>query len=154
MSIAQESGPPKISLLYDPKVRSIAYQVALCAIIVFLAYSAVKNAADNLARAKIASGFGFWNQTSGFDISQTLIEYSAQAGTYGRAFWVGLLNTLLVAAIGIVLATIVGFLVGIARLSKNWLIGNLAAGYVEMIRNVPLLLQLLFWYIVVHKAPP
>src|SRR6187402_342649 len=154
MSIAQDSGPPKVSLLYDPKVRSIAYQVVLCAVIVFLAYSAVKNAADNLARAKIASGFGFWNQTAGFDISQTLIEYSANAGTYGRAFWVGLLNTLLVAAIGIVLATIVGFLVGIARLSRNWLIGKLAAGYVEIIRNVPLLLQLLFWYNAVLKALP
>src|ERR1700752_207789 len=154
MSIAQDSGPPKVSLLYDPKVRSIAYQVILCGVIVFLAYSAVKNAADNLARAKIASGFGFWNQTAGFDISQTLIEYSAQAGTYGRAFWVGLLHTLLVAAIGIVLATIVGFLVGIARLSKNFLLAKLSAGYVELIRNVPLLLQLLFWYNAVLKALP
>src|SRR5688572_5760794 len=154
MSIAQDSGPPKVSLIYDPKVRSIAYQVLLCAVIIFLAYSAVRNAADNLARARIASGFGFWNQTAGFDISQTLIEYSAQGGTYGRAFWVGLLNTLLVASIGIVLATIVGFLVGIARLSRNWLIGKLAAGYVEIIRNVPLLLQLLFWYNAVLKALP
>jgi general L-amino acid transport system permease protein len=154
MSIAQDSGPPKVSPLYDPKVRSIAYQVILCAIIVFLAYSAVKNAADNLARAKIASGFGFWNQTAGFDISQTLIEYSANASTYGRAFWVGLLNTLLVAAIGIVLATVVGFLVGIARLSKNFLLAKLSAGYVELIRNVPLLLQLLFWYNAVLKALP
>ena len=126
MSIAQEGGPPKVALIYDPKVRSIAYQVVLVAIIVFLAYSAVRNAADNLARAKIASGFGFWNQTAGFDISQTLIEYTAQGGTYGRAFWVGLLNTLLVAAIGIVLATIVGFLVGIARLSKNFLLAKLS----------------------------
>ncbi len=154
MSIAQESGPPKVSLIYDPKVRSIAYQVVLCAVIVFLAYSAVRNAIDNLARAKIASGFGFWNQTAGFDISQTLISYSAQGGTYGRAFWVGLLNTLLVAAIGIVLATIVGFLVGIARLSKNFLLARLSAGYVEAIRNVPLLLQLLFWYNAVLKALP
>jgi len=154
MSIAQDSGPPKVALIYDPKVRSIAYQVVLCAIIVFLAYSAVRNAADNLARAKIASGFGFWNQTAGFDISQTLIEYTAQGGTYGRAFWVGLLNTLLVAAIGIVLATIVGFLVGIARLSKNFLLAKLSAGYVELIRNVPLLLQLLFWYNAVLKALP
>ena len=154
MSIAQESGPPKVSLIYDPKVRSIAYQVILVAVIVFLAYSAVKNAADNLARAKIASGFGFWNQTAGFDISQTLIEYTAQSGTYGRAFWVGLLNTLLVAAIGIVLATIVGFIVGIARLSKNWLVGKVSTGYVELIRNVPLLLQLLFWYNAVLKALP
>jgi general L-amino acid transport system permease protein len=154
MSIAQDSGPPKVSPLYDPKVRSIAYQVVLCAIIVFLAWSAVRNAADNLARAKIASGFGFWDQTAGFDISQTLIEYTAQAGTYGRAFWVGLLNTLLVAVIGIVLATIVGFLVGIARLSKNFLLAKLSAGYVEIVRNLPLLLQLLFWYNAVLKALP
>jgi general L-amino acid transport system permease protein len=155
MSIAQESsGPPKVSLLYDPKVRSIAYQVVLCAIIIFLAYSAVRNAADNLEKARIASGFGFWNQTSGFDISQTLIDYSAQSGTYGRAFWVGLLNTLLVASIGIVLATVVGFVVGIARLSRNWLVAKLSAGYVELIRNLPLLLQLLFWYNAVLKALP
>jgi general L-amino acid transport system permease protein len=154
MSIAERGGPPKVSLIYDPKVRSIAYQVILCAVIVFLAYSAVRNAADNLARAKIASGFGFWNQTAGFDISQTLIDYTAQSGTYGRAFWVGLLNTLLVAAIGIVLATVVGFLVGIARLSRNWLMAKLSAGYVELIRNVPLLLQLLFWYNAVLKALP
>jgi general L-amino acid transport system permease protein len=154
MSIAQDSGPPKVSPIYDPRVRSIAYQVILCGVIVFLAWSAVRNAADNLARAKISSGFGFWNQTAGFDISQTLIEYSAQAGTYGRAFWVGLLNTLLVAAIGVVLATIVGFLVGIARLSKNFLLAKLSAGYVEAIRNVPLLLQLLFWYNAVLKALP
>jgi general L-amino acid transport system permease protein len=154
MSIAEQSGPPKVSPIYDPKVRSIAYQVILCAIIIFLAYSAVRNAIDNLARAKIASGFGFWNQTAGFDISQTLIEYSAQAGTYGRAFWVGLLNTLLVAVIGIVLATIVGFLVGIARLSRNWLMAKVSASYVELIRNIPLLLQLLFWYNAVLKALP
>src|SRR4051794_41892308 len=109
MSIAQDSGPPKVSPLYDPKVRSIAYQVALCAVIIFLAYSAVRNAADNLARAKIASGFGFWNQTSGFDISQTLIEYSAQAGTYGRAFWGGLLKQLLVGGVGIIFPADGGF---------------------------------------------
>jgi general L-amino acid transport system permease protein len=154
MSIAQDSGPPKVALIYDPKVRSIAYQVVLCAIVLFLCWSAVRNAASNLARANIASGFGFWEQTAGFDISQTLIEYSAQGSTYGRAFWVGLLNTLVVAAIGIVLATILGFLVGIARLSKNFLLAKLSAGYVELIRNLPLLLQLLFWYNAVLKALP
>src|SRR6185436_19370668 len=154
MSIAQDSGPPKVALIYDPKVRSIAYQVLLCAVIIFLAWSAVRNAADNLARARIASGFGFWNQTAGFDISQTLIEYSSQASTYGRAFWVGLLNTLLVAALGIIFATILGFIVGIARLSTNWLLEKVATGYVELIRNIPLLLQLLFWYNAVLKALP
>ena len=108
---------------------------------------------NNLAKANIASGFGFWNNTAGFDISQTLIEYST-VSTYGRAFWVGLLNTLLVAAIGIVLATILGFVIGMLRLSKNFLISRLAAGYVEVIRNLPLLLQLLFWYNAVLKALP
>jgi general L-amino acid transport system permease protein len=92
--------------------------------------------------------------TAGFDISQTLIDYSSQASTYGRAFWVGLLNTLLVAAIGIAFATVIGFTVGIARLSKNFLVERLATAYVELIRNVPLLLQLLFWYNAVLKALP
>ena len=119
----------------------------------FLAWSAVSNAVDNLARAKIASGFGFWDNTAGFDICQTLIEYSTTS-TYGRAFWVGLINTLLVAGIGIVLATILGFIVGIARLSKNWLVAKVAGCYVEIIRNLPLLLQLLFWYNAVLKALP
>ena len=85
----------------DPKIRSIAYQIALCVVVGFLVYGAARNAIDNLARANIASGFGFWNNTAGFDISQTLIEYSARGSTYGRAFWVGLLNTLLVAGVGI-----------------------------------------------------
>src|SRR5947209_20103565 len=132
MSIAQEGGPPKVALIYDPKVRSIAYQVVLVAIIVFLAYSAVRNAAENLARAKIASGFGFWDQTAGFDISQSLIDYSSSTSTYGRAFWVGLCNTLIVAGLGIVFATILGFIIGIGRLSKNWLVSRLAGGYVEL----------------------
>ena len=144
---------PKAPLLYNPNVRSIAYQAVLCAVIVFLAWSAINNAAENLARAKIASGSGFWENTAGFDISQTLIEYQATS-TYGRAFWVGLINTLVVAGLGIVLATILGFLIGIARLSKNWLLGRIAGFYVETIRNIPLLLQLLFWYNAVLKALP
>ena len=114
----------------------------------------IHNAAQNLANAHITSGFGFWNNTAGFDISQTLIDYSSSTSTFGRAFWVGLLNTLLVAAIGIVLATVLGFAIGIARLSRNWLVAHLAGGYVELIRNVPLLLQLLFWYNAVLKALP
>jgi general L-amino acid transport system permease protein len=138
----------------DPRVRSIGYQLALCAMVGFLVYGAATNAIENLARAHIASGFGFWNNTAGFDISQTLIEYSARGSTYGRAFWVGLLNTLLVAGIGIVFATIIGFVVGISRLSRNWLLAKVAGGYVETIRNLPLLLQLLFWYNAVLKALP
>jgi general L-amino acid transport system permease protein len=154
MSVVAEAGPPKVSPLYDPKIRSVAYQILLCALILFLVYGAVTNAIENLARARIASGFGFWNVIAGFDISQTLIDYSSQASTYGRAFWVGLLNTLLVAVIGIFFATILGFLIGIARLSRNYLVSRLATGYVELIRNLPLLLQLLFWYNAVLKALP
>jgi len=132
----------------------IALQIALVVVIGSVAYGAFSNVAENLAHAHIASGFGFWNNTAGFDISQTLIPYSASISSFGRAFWVGLLNTLLVAAIGIALATLLGFAVGIARLSRNWLLARLAGGYVELIRNVPLLLQLLFWYNAVLKALP
>jgi general L-amino acid transport system permease protein len=123
-----------------------ALQAALVALVGGLAYAAVVNAAQNLAHANIATGFGFWNNTAGFDISQTLIPYSSSTSSFGDAFWVGLLNTLLVAALGIVLATVLGFAIGIARLSRNWLLARLAGGYVESIRNIPLLLQLLFWY--------
>jgi len=133
---------------------SIALQIAILLVIAGLAYGAILNAAQNLARAHIASGFGFWNNTAGFDISQTLIAYSPSASTFGRAFAVGLVNTPVVAAIGIVLATVLGFIIGIARLSRNWLIARLAGGYVELIRNVPLLLQLLFWYNAVLKSLP
>ena len=136
------------------RVGSIAIQVAILVVIGVLADGAIYNAVQNLAKAHITSGFGFWNNTAGFDISQTLIAYSPSASTYGRAFWVGLLNTLLVAAIAIVLATILGFLVGLARLSRNWLVATLAGLYVEVIRNIPLLLQVLFWYNAVLKALP
>src|SRR5450759_3101414 len=156
MSIDLPTGSPpaRVAFYNDPKVRSIAYQVALCAVVGFLVYAAARNAIANLERAHIASGFGFWNTTAGFDISQALIQFDSQTSSYGRAFWVGLLNTLLVAGIGIVIATILGFIIGIARLSKNWLVAKVAAGYVETIRNIPLLLQLLFWYNAVLKALP
>lgn len=150
---ARGTARPKISPLNDPRWRSVVVQVLLCLVIAWLAYGAITNAADNLARARIASGFDFWNSTAGFDISQTLIPYTTQS-TYGRAFWVGLLNTLLVASLGIVFATIIGFTIGILQLSKNVLVSKLAAGYVEIIRNLPLLLQLLFWYNAVLKALP
>jgi general L-amino acid transport system permease protein len=152
---------PKVSPLYDPKIRSIVFQTLLCLAVVWLFYEAYSNAVENLRRAKIASGLGFWDNAAGFPISQTLIKYSENPATfgpafatYGRAFWVGLLNTLLVASVGIVLATILGFVVGIARLSKNVLVSNIAYWYVEIVRNLPLLLQLLFWYNAVVKALP
>jgi general L-amino acid transport system permease protein len=145
---------PATPLFRHVNLRALAAQIALCAVLAALAYGAGRNAVENLTRANIATGFGFWNVTAGFDISQSLIGYSAQTSTFGRAFWVGLLNTLLVAALGIVFATLIGFAVGIARLSKNFLVQRLATAYVELIRNVPLLLQLLFWYNAVLKALP
>jgi len=136
------------------RIGNIALQTGLVVVVAGLIYAAGENAARNLQAAHIASGFGFWNNTAGFDISQTLIEYSSGTSTFGRAFWVGLLNTLLVAGLGIMFATALGFVIGLARLSKNWLVSRLAGCYVETIRNVPLLLQLLFWYNAVLKALP
>jgi general L-amino acid transport system permease protein len=154
----QSSSQPGLSRKDLPRhtrhLGSVALQIAIVLVIGGLAYAAAFNAAQNLARAHIASGFGFWNNTAGFDISQTLIAYSASTSSFGRAFWVGLVNTLVVAAIGIALSTVLGFVVGIARLSRNWLVARLAGGYVELIRNVPLLLQLLFWYNAVLKSLP
>jgi general L-amino acid transport system permease protein len=148
-----QDAPPQVAFWNDPKKRGILFQIVLFVAVGFLFYEAFENARENLVKQKIASGFGFWNNTAGFDIGQRLIEYS-NTSSYGRAFWVGLLNTLLVAAIGIFFATIFGFLIGIARLSKNVLINGFATVYVELIRNTPLLLQLLFWYNAVLKALP
>ncbi len=155
-SIPSETvSPGKASLFYDPKIRGYAYQILLLAVVGFLIWSAASNAIENLRAQKIASGFGFWHNAAGFDVNQKLIPFSASGGsTYGQAFFVGLLNTLLVAAIGIVLATIIGFTVGVARLSNNWIVAKLAMVYVEVIRNIPLLLQLFFWYNAVLKPLP
>jgi len=147
------SGPPKVAFWNDPEKRGLMFQVLLFAIVAFLFYEAASNAAENLRKQKIASGFGFWNNIAGFDIGLHLIPYETMS-TYGQAFWVGLVNTLVVAITGIVFATILGFIIGIARLSKNWLVQKLATIYVEGIRNLPLLLQLLFWYNAVLKALP
>ncbi|MGL5117165.1 MAG: ABC transporter permease subunit, partial [Beijerinckiaceae bacterium] len=145
---------PKVSPFYDPKIRGYVFQGLLLLLVGFVLYSGYSNAVENLRRAKIASGLGFWDNNAGFPISQALIFYSEASSSYGRAFWVGLLNTLLVASIGIVLATFLGFFVGIARLSKNYLVSRIAYWYVEVIRNLPLLLQLLFWYNAVVKSLP
>ena len=143
-----------LDLLYRPEVRQVLFQIILVVALAALFWMIISNTAANLKRQNIASGFGFWNTTSGFDISQTLISYS-NTSTYGRAFWVGLTNTLLVAVIGVFFATIVGFTMGIARLSKNWLIARLATVYVETVRNIPLLLQLFVWYfMILNMLPP
>jgi general L-amino acid transport system permease protein len=141
------------SLVNDPKVRGLFYQSLLVVVLVALIAFAWRNAVVNMTARGIPLGFEFWNQTSGFDVNLSLINYSALS-TYGDAFWVGLLNTLLVAAISIVLATPLGFVVGVARLSPNWILSRVALVYVEIMRNTPLLLQLLFWYNAVLKALP
>nr|WP_230531565.1 amino acid ABC transporter permease [Microvirga roseola] len=153
-TVVSQTSPPKKSVLYDPKVRGVFYQALLVVVVTYLFYVATTNAIENLQRAKIASGFGFLDVTAGFDISQTLFQFSAAGSTYGEAFLIGLLNTLLVSAIGIVFATILGFTIGIARLSSNWVVAKVAMVYVEVLRNIPLLVQLLFWYIAVLGSLP
>ena len=129
------------------------YQLVLLAAVLWFGYEFVLNAKANLDAQNITSGFGFLDQTAGFGVNQSLIPYD-ESDTYGRVFLVGLLNTLLVAGLGIVLATILGFVIGIARLSPNWLVARLAGGYVELIRNLPLLFQILFWYLAVLGTLP
>jgi general L-amino acid transport system permease protein len=142
-----------VNFLYRSEVRQVVYQVLLVIALAALFGMIVNNTATNLRNQNIASGFGFLDYTAGFDISQTLIEYR-NTSSYGRAFLVGLVNTVVVASIGIVLATALGFVVGIARLSSNWLIAKISAVYVEVARNVPLLLQLFFWYFAVLRNLP
>ena len=128
-------------------------QIVFVAALVWIGYEIVANARANLEAQRITSGFGFLKNTAGFDVSQNLIPYSG-SDTYTRVFFVGLLNTLLVSVIGIFFATVIGFLVALGRLSPNWLLARIAGGYVEAIRNVPLLFQILFWYLAVLGALP
>lgn len=137
----------------DPVFRGRVFQgVVLAAIIAFFAFI-INNTLNNLEVRGISTGFGFLNQEAGFGIIQSLIEYN-ETHTYGRTFVVGILNTLLVSLVGIFFATILGFLMGIGRLSNNWLISKLAAIYIETFRNIPLLLQIFFWYFAVLGVMP
>ncbi|NVK34581.1 MAG: amino acid ABC transporter permease [Rhodobacteraceae bacterium] len=145
--------PQRASLLNDPKVRGLFYQTVLVLALVWFGWTIVSNTLANLERQNIASGFGFLETTAGFGIIQALVDYS-ETSSYGTALLVGFFNTLLVAAIGIILATIIGFVLGVARLSNNWVISKLAYCYVELVRNVPLLLQIFFWYFAVLRAVP
>src|SRR6266516_5100075 len=130
-----------------------ALQILFVAALVWIGYEIVANARANLQAQRITSGFGFLNNTAGFDVSQNLIPYSG-SNTYTRVFLVGLLNTLLVSIIGIFFATMIGFLVALGRLSPNWLLSRISGGYVELIRNLPPLFQILFWYLAVLSALP
>jgi general L-amino acid transport system permease protein len=153
IQIQDALAPPRVAIYNRPRIRAVCYQLILLAAVLWLGFEFALNAKANLDAQKIASGFGFLDNTAGFGINQSLIPYN-ESDNYARVFFVGLLNTLLVAAIGIVLATILGFFVGIARLSRNWLAARLAGGYVELIRNLPLLFQILFWYLAVLGTLP
>lgn len=132
-------------LLYDPKVRSIFFQLLVVVLLVMGVWWIVDNTIQNLRNSGITTGWAFLRGRAGFDISDRLIEYTSDS-TFFRALVVGVLNTLKVAVAGIIFATIVGFLVGIGRLSKNWLIRKICTAYVEIFRNIPPLLVILFWY--------
>lgn len=148
-SSSSERGP----LWRDPAVRALVIQALLLLGLAALIVMLVTNTLANLEARGITTGLGFLQERAGFSIPQTLIAYSGDS-TYGRTFVVGLLNTLLVSGLGIVAATVIGFAVGIARLSSNWLLARLAAAYVEIFRNIPLLVQILFWYFAVLQALP
>ena len=145
--------PSRPAFWRDPAVRGIAYQVLFVAIVVAAGWFLVHNTLVNLGRQNIATGFGFLGREASFAIGESLIAY-APSDTYARAFLVGLVNTLYVAILGIVLATIFGTLIGIARLSRNWLVANLSLVYVETFRNIPLALQLLFWWSLLRAGAP
>ncbi|WP_027696499.1 amino acid ABC transporter permease [Vibrio litoralis] len=147
------SGSSLSHLIYNPRFRSIAFQLITVAVLGYFFYIIINNTIDNLNSRGISTGFSFLDREAGFGISLALIEYD-ETYTFGRTFIVGLLNTVLVSFLGIILATILGFTVGIARLSSNWMVNRLAAVYIEIVRNVPPLLQILFWYFAVLQALP
>ena len=137
----------------DQKTRAILYQVFTAAAVAFIGYYLISNVQDNMAKQSIASGFGFIEKEAAFEIGESLIEYSA-ADSYGRALIVGVLNTLKVSFVGIILTTILGTIIGVATLSKNWLIAKLGFIYVEIFQNIPVLLQLFFFYALFYEAFP
>jgi general L-amino acid transport system permease protein len=159
MSIEARSPPPQYALRLKRALGGragwggLALQILFVIVLIWIGYEIVGNARSNLETQRIASGFGFLQRNAGFDVSQALIPYSG-SDTYARVFLVGLLNTLLVSIIGIFFATVIGFIVGLGRLSPNWLVSRVAGAYVELVRNLPVLFQILFWYLAVLAALP
>jgi general L-amino acid transport system permease protein len=150
-----KAGPPKRKMRLswaDERLRGIVYQFAVVGLVGVVVWWLWSNTVHNLEVRRIATGFGFLGREAGLPIGESLVEYQP-TDTYLRALTVGVLNTLKVAVVGIILATILGTLVGIARLSNNWLLSKIAGLYVEVIRDLPLLLQLLFWYTILQGLP-
>jgi general L-amino acid transport system permease protein len=153
MSDSPEKTSSKHAFYNNPRYRAIIYQVLLLLGLGYFFYTIVSNTMSNMEARGIKSGFDFLYATAGFDILMSLIPFDA-THTYGRTFFVGLLNTILVSVIGIFLSTIIGFIFGVAYFSHNWLIRKIAVAYVETFRNIPLLLQIFFWYFAVLTALP
>ena len=152
--VTRSTRPGTVNLLYNRTFRAIVYQATMVATVGLVGWWLVDNTLTNLREQNVATGFAFLtNRQANFAIGESVIPYSA-TDSYLRAFVVGLLNTIKVAVIGVVLATILGTVIGIARLSHNWLIRKLASGYVETVRNIPVLLQLIFWYTVLTEMLP
>jgi general L-amino acid transport system permease protein len=148
------SAAPAASFWRDPDKRAIIYQVVVVAVIAWFLYAIINNTATNMEQQGLASGFGFLNTSAGFGIISTPFVPYTEESNYFAVFLVGLVNTIIIAAIGCVLALLMGFVVGIARLSSNWLVKKIATFYIELFRNIPLLLQILFWYSAVLKPLP
>lgn len=144
---------PRGSVWADPQIRAWVFQIVTVVVVIAFGWYLFDNTQQNLAQRGIISGFAFLNNSAGFGIAQHLIDYN-ESNSYGRVFLVGLLNTLLVSGVGIVLATILGFLLGVARLSPNWMLRKLATVYIEIFRNIPPLLQIFFWYFAVMLSMP
>ena len=142
-----------ISFWNDPDKRSIIYQIGAACLFAFVAWYLVSNTMTNLESQSIATGFGFLGNEAAFEIGESLIDYSA-ADRYTKALLVGFLNTLLVSFIGVILTVILGTIIGVARLSKNWLVNKCAAGYIELFQDIPVLLQLFFWYAFFYEMLP
>ena len=152
--IAETNGAAgKVPFWLDPDKRAIIFQIGTVCMVGLLAWYLISNTLVNLEKQSIATGWGFINKESSFEIGESLIPYSA-ANTYGRALVVGALNTLKVSFIGIVITILLGTLLGIARLSTNWLVAKLAAIYIEVMQDIPVLLQLFFWYAIFYEALP
>jgi general L-amino acid transport system permease protein len=156
--MATSPSPPKANpvatrFYNDPAKRSLLYQVGAMLMVGLLSFYLISNTLANLDRQSIATGFGFLEKESSFEIGESLIPYSA-ANSYARALWVGVLNTLKVSFIGIVLTVLLGTMVGIARLSSNWIVSRLAAVYIEVLQDIPVLLQLFFWYAIFYEMLP
>ena len=143
----------KVPFWLDPKKRAIMYQIGVFCLVGLLAYYLVSNTLINLKKQSIATGLGFLNKESSFEIGESLISYSA-ASSYGRALVVGALNTLKVSFIGIIITLFLGTVIGVARLSSNWLVSKLATLYIEVFQDIPVLLQLFFWYAIFYESLP